>query len=139
MAKAKKKAAGKMADRLPNRTYIVVSIPAATTTLARSTVDTLMGARERAGWLISRVDVQPKGLMDGWPTTAMGIRFQVVAGTPTGTFMLAADDPTQVCTIDVQTAVLTSGMNLIQFPISWVGPVLIASKKITFLPSMSRD
>jgi len=130
-----KKATG---DTLPNRKYVTVTWAAATTTAVYTNVDTMMGARDGEGWLISRISVQPIGLLDGWQVVNSGVRFQVA--TEEHAALLAPDDPSVIGTIDILTNLLTGGgINQLVFPVTWVGPVLVAARKLTCMMDGSDD
>jgi len=124
-------------DRLPNRKYVVVSLAAASTTVVYSQFDTMMGAKEGAGWLVSRVDIQPRAMTDGWMNSMCGSRFQLATGAQTD--LLNVDNPAVVATIDVQVVLVTSGMPVIVFPVTWVGPVLIASRQLSCVVDSTDD
>lgn len=125
---AKKKAA-RQKDRLPNRHYEVVTFAADTTTAVVSTFQTLMGARDNAGWLISRVDVGPRLTLDGWQPTTTGVHFQLATGAQTA--LLNADDDEVIAAFSIQTVLATQGMSTFAFPVSWLGPILVASRELT--------
>lgn len=126
-----------MKDVLPNRKYVTVTWAPATTTTVLTVVDTMMGARERSGWLISRVDVQSRGMLDGWAASSNGVRFQLATGAQTD--LIAKDNNNHICTIDVQTVFATNGMSQLVFPLTWVGPVLVASNDLTCLMKGTDD
>lgn len=135
MAKAKKKGT---ADLMPNRKYVTVTWAAAATTAVYTQFDTMMGAREGAGWLVSRMDVMFGGAVP--PTFAMAdgsARFQLLTGAQVGT--LAPDDDEVIATIDHMKVVVTSGMSTIIWPMTWVGPVLVASRQLTCAMDCSAD
>lgn len=126
-----KKASGKsMMDKLPNRKYVTCSWAADTTTACFTQFDTMMGAREGAGWLISRVDVGFKGAVPPqWIFNAGSMRFQLCTGaqvTP-----LVADDDEVIATLDWSVALATSGGQCVVTPTSWRGPVLVASRELS--------
>lgn len=118
-------------DFMPNRARIPISVAAATTTVVATTIDTLMGSRERTGWIVSRWDVQPKALLDGWGLANNGMRFQLCVGEQTT--LLDADDEMCIGTLDVVTLSNASGTAFMAFPLTWVGPIMIAHKKLTAL------
>lgn len=128
---AKKRPTKKPQDVLPNRAYVTVTQAAATTTAVFTEVDTLMGARDGSGWLISRVDIQPKQILDGWLAAVNGVRFQVCTGQQSA--LLDVDDDEHILSLDLQTIFTTSGVGFFTMPFTWVGPVLVASKKLTCL------
>lgn len=135
---AKKKAKGGMMDKLPNRKYVTVTWAAASTTAVYTQFDTMMGAREGAGWLVSRIDLQWGGAV---PPAGLGvantIRGQLLTGAQTTT--LAPDDDEVVGTIDGEWALSTQGASFVQWPLSWVGPILIASRQLTCVLDASAD
>lgn len=127
MAKAHSKS---IRDTLPNRKYVTVTWAAASTTAVYTQFDTMMGAREGAGWLISRMDVQYGGTV---PPNASNVtssaRFQLCTGAQTAT--LAPDNDEVIATIDYEKTLVTSGMQVQIFPLVWAGPVLVASRELT--------
>lgn len=127
-AKAAKKSTR---DILPNRRYVVVTFAAATTTVAYTSFDTMMGAREGAGWLISRLDIMSRDLAgaNGWQTAAAGVRFQLCTGAQTA--LLNADDDEVIASLDVVCTLQTSGCDVTVFPVTWLGPILVASRQLT--------
>jgi hypothetical protein len=118
-------------DALPNRKYVTVTWAAATTTAVYTQFDTMMGAREGAGWLVSRVDVMFGGAVPPSFSSLVvtSLRFQVLTGAQTVT--LAPDDDEVVATIDYISQGQTSGLTNVIFPLSWAGPILIASRELT--------
>lgn len=128
---AKKRSGRSMMDALPNRKYVTVTWDAASTTAVYTQFDTMMGAREGAGWLISRVDLQFGSNVppDFSGVTSNGVRFQVATGAQTA--MLPPDDDEVICSLDLGYGGATSGFHVQQFPISWAGPVLVASRELT--------
>lgn len=129
---------GSMMDSLPNRKYVTVTWAAASTTAVYTQFDTMMGAREGAGWLISRVDILFGSAV---PPTVNNVsntaRFQLLTGAQTAT--LAPDDDEVIATIDLALAVQTSGQRAFSMPISWGGPVLVASRELTCAMDASAD
>lgn len=130
---------GKQKDVLPNRAYVVVTFAAATTTVVYTSLSTDMGAQSGNGWLISRFDVQPLGpapsaLAAG---SGLGIDFQVATGRRTA--MVPKNDTGHVGTATFVNAFTTSGHALAVWPLTWVGPVLVANKDITCLMDGSGD
>lgn len=148
---AKRKSTSRtLADRLPNRKYVTVTWAAASTTWVGTEVDTMMGVRDKMGWLISRVEVGFKGAAATPPAAHVIVadsmpRFQIATGEQTG--LLAADDDSVVCTMDLMIAQDTTGAAMQQFPLQWFGPIMIASRKLTCMmdaadnvaPWQSRD
>lgn len=132
---AKKRARAK--DRLPNRHYEVMTWAAASTTVVVSTFETLMSARDNAGWLISRIDAQPRLVLDGWANTQAGVSFQLSTGAQTA--ILNTDDDEVVGTWGVATALATNGGYVFTFPVSWIGPILVASRQLTCAMQASDD
>lgn len=125
---AKKKA---MRDVLPNRKYVTVTWAAASTTAVYTQFDTMMGAREGAGWLVTRMDVGCVGPVPAL-TGVVGdntARFQLATGAQVAT--LAADDDEVIATIDLWIAQDTTGAAITVLPLTWVGPVLVASRQLT--------
>lgn len=115
-------------DKMPNRKYVTVPFAAATTTASYTQFDTMMGAREGAGWLISRVDVSVQGVVPiATAATAQALRFQVCTGAQTAP--LAVDDDEVIATIDTMMTA-TKGYDG-TLPLSWVGPVIVASRQLT--------
>lgn len=126
-----KKTEPRLRDRLPNRAYVVVAWGAATTTAVVTTIQTLMGSQEGLGWLISRFDVQPRSavpFVEEGPG-GMTLKFQVSLGAQAG--LLAADDPKVVGTVDRVSQIETQGGTLHEWPLTWIGPVLVASRELT--------
>lgn len=115
-------------DKLPNRKYVEVTWAAATTTAVYTQFDTMMGAREGAGWLVSRVDVQYLEVPPEIGAVVAELRFQLLTGAQTTT--LSANDDEVICTID-RVIDQSAGGGLTDWPVSWVGPVLIASRELT--------
>ena len=134
---AKKEKAGMM-DKMPNRKYVVVAWAAAATTAVYTQFDTMMGAREGAGWLISRLDVGFQGpLPPTWDPTSGTARFQLLTGaqvTP-----LAADDDEVIASLDVGKHITTEGAVNFLWPGSWIGPVLVASRELSCVMDCSAD
>jgi len=128
MAKAKSKS---MRDTLPNRKYVTVDWAAASTTAVYTNFDTMMGAREGAGWLISRLDVTLGGAVpiDLDMAADQSLRFQLLTGAQVAP--LQPDDDEVIATIDLSFEVTTSGQILMTWPLTWVGPVLVASRELT--------
>jgi len=130
---AKRRKAGGVMDRLPNRKYVRVAFEAATTTAVYTEFDTMMGAREGAGWLISRVDLTyfnsstlaPLSL----PTGIVTIGMQVLTGAQTA--LLPPDDDEVVCDLKDCYLLATSGGATHVLPASWAGPVLVASRTLS--------
>lgn len=137
MAKRKKKTPASIADVLPNRQYVVVTWAAATTTAVYETFQTAMGAREGYGWLISRIDVQPRMPASSAPGSLTDLAFQVTTGAHTA--LLDCDDDEVIGTIEISSSYVTSGGTLYLFPWTWVGPVLVAAKQITCLMDGQAD
>lgn len=137
-AMAKKRTGGSMMDKLPNRKYVTVTWAAASTTDVYTQFDTMMGARDGAGWLISRIDV---GFGHNFPPThgmnAGSIRFQLLTGAQVAT--LQPDDDEVIATIDLVAGGITSGLAYQQWPLTWVGPVLVASRELTCAMDASAD
>lgn len=116
-----------MMDQMPNRKYVTVEFAAATTTAVYTQFDTMMGAREGAGWLISRVDVQFAGVLpSAVAATTHALRFQLCTGAQVAP--LAPDDDEVIANIDQS---VTAANGLPTMPISWVGPVIVASRQLT--------
>lgn len=124
-------------DLLPNRHYEVLTFAAATTTVVFDTFETLMSARDNAGWLISRIDVQPRLVLDGWQNTTGGVTFQLCTGAQT--VILPADDDEVVATWGIHTVYQVEGGMVFTFPISWVGPILVAARQLTVAMQGSDD
>lgn len=124
-------------DLLPNRAYVVVTLAAATTTAVFTTVQTMMGTQDMAGWLISRIDVSPRILLDGWQGASTGVRFQVAQGEQAA--LLPIDDKLVIGTLDVNTVFSTNGGARVGFPLTWVGPILVATRELTCLIDGSDD
>lgn len=122
-----------LADQLPNRAYVTVTWGAAATTAVATPIDTMMGAREGAAWLISRIDVMPKNVLDGWAGTGSGSVYQLQTGDHSATPAIKdVDDDEVVGTIMCQVAsVGSAGLYPIMMPMRWIGPVLVASRKLT--------
>ncbi len=134
MAKGKKG----MMDRLPNRKYVTVTWAAASTTAVYTQWDTMMGAREGAGWLISRMDVMFGGAVPpAHGLIPQSFRFQLCTGAQVAT--LSPDDDEVVATLDWAGGALTSGYAAWTYPITWVGPVLVASRQLTCVMDGSGD
>ncbi len=133
MAKKVSKARG---DTLPNRKYIVCTWAGAATTVAYEQVSTMMGAREGAGWLISRVTLQPLAAapMVVFASSSV-VNFQLMTGKQTT--LLAADDDNVVMagTFFEGTG---AGINRV-FPLTLIGPILIASKDLTVAMDAAAD
>lgn len=127
---AKKKQTASFRDRMPNRKYVTVTWAAASTTAVYTQFDTMMGAREGAGWIISRVDVQfkdnPPPLLALTTNTA---RFQLATGAQTTP--LSVDDDEVIANLDLSLVLVTTGAGLLVWPISWIGPILVASRELT--------
>lgn len=131
MAKRGKTTGRNLADQLPNRFYQVVTWGADSTAAVLETADTMMGAREGAAWLISRIDIQPRGILDGLPAGTAGFYFQVATGEQTA--LLNADDDEAIMTLGYGNVTAGSAYTDHQvWPISWFGPVLVASRKLSF-------
>lgn len=136
MAKKRKKAG--LVDRLPNRLRKVVAWAAAATTLVYETVDLPMGIRAGLGMLISRVDIEPRTppIASGGQST-FSLAFQIRAGEKTT--MAAGDDASVICQIQLQGLQTTSGGNILYWPVTWGGPVLVADRHLTFLMDAGAD
>lgn len=136
---AKRGVKGGGVDRLPNRKYVTVNWAPATTTAVYTQFDTMMGAREGAGWLISRVEVMFGGAVP--PVWAMNIintlRFQLATGAQVAT--LAPDDDEVIATIDLSSGFVSSGSALGAWPLAWVGPVLVASRQLSCTMDAAAD
>lgn len=128
-----KKAKAKMGilDKLPNRKYVIVTFAAATTTAVYTQFSTMMGAREGSGWLVSRMDVTPLGPVGPppGPGDISSFIFQLATGGQVAP--LACDDDEVVGTTFLQSLMSTSGATMIQWPLTWIGPVLLASRQLT--------
>ena len=133
-----KKAKGSTMDKLPNRKYVTVTWGAASTTAVYTQFDTMMGAREGAGWLISRMDVMHGGVVPPTPSLIAGrARCQLCTGAQVTT--LAPDDDEVIATIDIGKAITTSGAAVWHEPWTWVGPVLVASRELTCVMDASAN
>lgn len=119
-------------DQFPNRKYQVVSFAAATTTFVGATYSTEMGARTKNGWIIERIFVRPRLLEDALSANHCQLRFMVATGSQTA--MLSADDDQVVAMMDYKQSMATAvGFGTpAQWPLVWIGPVLIASRQLTF-------
>lgn len=128
----------KVRDVLPNRRYITVTWAAASTTAVYSQFDTMMGAREGAGWLISRMDVMFGGAVPPTPANnPQAVRFQLATGAQVAT--LAPGNDEVIATVDRQFHFQTNGFGSLDWPLTWVGPVLIASRQLTCSMDASAD
>lgn len=138
MAKAKASKRG-IRDALPNRKYVTVTWAAASTTAVVTSFDTMMGAREGAGWLISRMDVMYGSVVPPASTGFLSCtpRFQLLTGSQSAT--LAPDDDEVIATIDLEARANTNGGWVTQYPLTWVGPVLVASRELTCAMDASED
>lgn len=134
---AKKKKTRSMTDNLPNRKYVNVGSGGDSSAVAYESFDTMMGAREGAGWLVSRIDIQPRSLPDGIVVGTHSMKFQVCTGAQDA--MLLSDDPEVIGDIFLMDGVLTEGARAIVWPLTWIGPVLVASRQLTCLLQGSDD
>lgn len=134
---AKKRKGGFGVDRLPNRKYVTVAWAAASTTAVYTQFDTMMGAREGAGWLISRVDVGWQGPIGGSIGVTNCVRFQLLTGAQTAP--LAVDDDEVIASIDRANTVNTQGAGQLDWPVTWVGPVLVASRQLSCVMDATAD
>jgi len=117
-----------LTDKMPNRKYVTVDWAAATTTAVYTQFDTMMGAREGAGWLISRVDVGFLGQPPEVGAVVSEMRFQLLTGAQVAP--LDADDDEVIASMD-RVIDQSAGGGQYDWPTSWVGPVLVASRELT--------
>jgi len=133
------KKGSKSGDVLPNRKYVTVTWAAASTTAVFTQFDTMMGAREGAGWLISRMDVMFGGALPPSldPAADQSARFQLCTGAQSAT--LDPGDDEVIATIDWHFNITTSGMFVQAWPMTWSGPVLVASRELTCVMDASAN
>lgn len=135
---AKKKGGGAILDQLPNRHYEVVTMAAAATTAVANTFETMMSARQQAGWLISRIDVRPRGLLATLPPVQQHARFQIATGAQVA--LLNPDDDNVIATLDYSTVLVGAAAAMHDhWPLTWLGPVAVSSKEITCMIDCAAD
>jgi hypothetical protein len=125
------------ADRMPNRKYVPIDIDSTATNAVHINFDTMMGARQGAGWLISRVEfgfISTPPLMAGSPQAYAA---QLCTGDQDE--ILDADDDNVIATLSRQINNTGSVGGDFRWPQQWVGPVLVASRKLSCVVDCAAD
>lgn len=125
-------------DMFPNRHYETWNAGAALTTCTYSSFDLIAGGiAPYMAWMIERVEFAPAVLLNAGFTSPVTTRFQLCTGEQTA--LLQSDDENVVCTKDLIVGLATNGGVVIQCPLTWMGPVLVAARKMTVLMDSGAD